>query len=222
MSDENENKDAEAEAAAKAEAEAKAAAEAAAAESEDTFDKERAMATIRKQREEAKELRAQAKRADELEAELKKIRDAELTEQERLAKELDEARAKAAAVDERLRTANLIAELSKPEYGIVNAKAAARLIEGVEYDDNGEPANIGDIVEAFLDDNSYLRGTAKPKPAPNVNGGDGNQGGGTPALTAEQLEWAAKLGMTPEAYAAFKDTRTVEQMAAARKATTAQ
>ena len=57
------------------------------------WDKERAAATIKAQRDENKAPTARAKRADELEAEAQKRADAELSETERLKKENEEIRA---------------------------------------------------------------------------------------------------------------------------------
>lgn len=175
----------------------------------DDFDKARAMATIQKQRDEEKRLKAELAEARKAKAELDAIKEKDLSEQEKLAKQAQEALAKAEAADSKLRRANLIAALADPSIGIVNARAAAKLIEGVEYDENGEPTNLGkaeeegSLLAKFLADNEYLRGKAvKPTP-PDLDGGAGGDKT-PPALTADELEMAKASGMSPEEYAIFK------------------
>lgn len=171
------------------------------------FDPERAQRTIDTQREEAnrlkaelKEAKARAAKADEYEAE-------KLSDQEKLQKRADEAEAKVAAASERLQRANLIATLSQP--GIVNARAAAKLIEGVEYDESGEPTNLGSaddpdsLLGKFLAENAFLRGNGKPTP-PSTDGREGAVDTPPPSLTAEEAQMAEALGMTAEEYAKNK------------------
>jgi hypothetical protein len=209
-----EKTDAEKEAEAKAAADKKAADEAAAAETaaaeKEQWSEERAKATILKQRESETALKAKLKDAEAKAKKLDELEAAQLSEQEKLAKQAEEAIAKAADADSKLQRANLIAALANPELGIVNARAAAKLIEGVEYDDNGEPTNLGapgeddSLVAKFLIENDYLRGKpGKPKP-PST---DAREGGDDtpPDLNAEELAAAKAADMTPEEYAAYKD-----------------
>jgi hypothetical protein len=159
---------------------------------------------------ERKARRDAEKRAKDVEARLKKFEDDQLSEQEKAVKRAADAEGKVAQAEQRLRTANLIAELARPEHGIVNAKAAAKLIDGVEYDDDGEPTNLDTLLPAFLDENPYLKTTAAvadPKPVgTGANAGAGTQGAKPPDLTADELAYAAKHGMTPERYAQMKGT----------------
>jgi hypothetical protein len=205
----------------KAAEEAAAEAKRKADEEADVFDKDRAMATIHKLRDEVKEAKkgsaeaaALKKRVDELEA-------AQLSEQQKLEKRATDAEAKVGAAEEKLRRANLIVELSRPEHGIVNAAAAAKLLDGVEYSDDGEPTNLTEILPGFLEQNAFLKGeAAKPKPG-DLNGGEGGGDKKPPPLTAEELEAAKTLGMTPERYAAMKTVQTPEdwqKLRAAEKA----
>lgn len=174
-------------------------------DADDVFDKDRAMSTIRKLRGEVREAKKAAKDAADLKARLDTLEAEKLTDQEKLARRAEDAEAKVTAAEEKLRRANLIAELARPEHGIVNAQAAARLIDGVEYDDGGEPANLDDILDQFLDANPYLRSEPGKRKAPNADGGKGRQDTDAPSLTQAEAETATRLGMTPEDYAKYRD-----------------
>ncbi len=173
---------------------------------DEPFDKDRAMALITKLREEVKDAKAAGKEAGELKRRLDEIEAAQLTEQQKLERRAEEAEARLAAADLRVRTANLVSELSKPEHGIVNAQAAAKLLDGVEFDDTGNPSNLTDLLPPFLESNAFLKGAYTPPPAPNVNPGAGAAPGPPPALTADELEAAKAMNMTAEEYVAFKPT----------------
>lgn len=217
MADDNQNDDAEAAAKAAAEAEAKAKADAeAAAEQGDDFDKDRAMQTIKNLREYEKQAKKLQKELDAAQAKLKEEEDAKLSEQEKALKRAEAAEAKIAAAEDKLRTANLLVALADSGHGIVSAKAAAKLIEGVEYDDDGKPSNLDDILPAFIESYPFLVGE-KPKAKPgDINAGGGSKQGEGPKLTAEQLDMAGKLGMSPEEYAAYQTVSTPEEFQAAQ------
>lgn len=173
------------------------------------FDPDRAQRAIDSAREAEKKAKAEAKENREAKAELEKIKEKDLSEQEKLAKQAKEALEKAEAADAKLRRANLIAALTNPKFGIVNARAAAKLIEGVEYDDEGEPTNLGSLDEEasllakFLRENEYLRGKPAKPDAPNLNGAE-RGGEKPPELTVDELEVAKSVGMSPEEYAIYK------------------
>lgn len=95
MADETETEQVEA-AAAKAAQDAADAKAAAAPEEGEEFDKDRALATIKKQRESED---AAKKRATELEAELKRFKDRDLTEQEKAANKTAEAEGRATTAE---------------------------------------------------------------------------------------------------------------------------
>lgn len=179
----------------------------------ETWDEDRARATILKQREKEKadaavirDLKAKADKLAELEA-------AQLSDQEKALKRAEEAEAKAAQADHKLRTANLLVELAKTD-GVINAKAAAKLIEGVEFDDTGEPTNLAERVEAMFSDYPELKATTSSAQtsvkAPNVNAGGTTTATDGPKLEPEEVRMAESLGMTPEKYAALKQVRTAE------------
>ncbi|MGH3029266.1 MAG: hypothetical protein ACRDNE_00590 [Gaiellaceae bacterium] len=148
-----EGEDADAE---KAEAEKKAAAEKAEAEKKAEEEAERkaaeeklgdagkaALEAERKARREAD------KRAKEAEKKVKEHEEAQLSETEKLKKQAEEAEAKVEAATEKARRANLLNTLSdKHELTGAKAKAAARLLDGVDYSDDDEPTNLDDAIKA--------------------------------------------------------------------------
>lgn len=191
---------------------------------DEPFDKDRAMATIRKQREEAKALRVKAKEADELRTRIQAIEDAEKTDLERAQTkiaELEAAQSDAAAA--RQETLLKLAVYTKaPEVGIIDADIALALLDrsAIEYDDKGEPSNLDDQLTALLEAKPILKGKAVAKP-PKIDGSDGTGKTPPPPLTSAELEMAAKLGMTPERYNAMKTVETFEGFDAMRKSESA-
>lgn len=157
-------------------------------------------------------LRTAEKEAEKLKARLAQIEEAQLSENEKLARRADEAEQKLTLAEQRIRKANLLSELSKPELGIVNAQAAAKLIDGIEYDDEGEPSNLAEVLPVFLENHSFLLQPATPlKPkAPAVNAGDGTGDETQHDLTADELEAARRYNIPPERYAAMKRVRTLD------------
>lgn len=115
----------------------------------------------------------------------------------------------AARVTDKLRRANLKAALADEGITGQQAKAAMRLLDGVEYDTDDEPTNLADALEAAeaLYGKATVRGQAKPKaPAADGGAGSGSGDGQGPRLTADELAYAKEFGMTPEEYAAHKST----------------
>lgn len=160
---------------------------------------------------ERKARRDAEKRAKDAEAKLKAKEDAELSETERLKKRADDLEARADTATSKLREAKLLVALGEHGLTGARAKAAAKLIDGVEYDaDSDEPTNLQDALdsarETYGDDLFAGATPAKPKP-PKLDGGPGNDDRDGPSLTAEELEMAKSFGMTAEEYAAFKDPR---------------
>jgi hypothetical protein len=103
---------------------------------------ERALAAERDARKKAEaEAREAKRRADELERE-------QMSEQERLKAEAEEGRRLKAEAEETLRQANLLTALGG--HGLVGpkAKAAVRLLEGVEFDDGQQPTNLDAAMDA--------------------------------------------------------------------------
>ncbi len=138
-------------------------------------------------------------------AKLKKIEDADATDLEKATQRADAAEAKITAATDKIRRANLLSALS--DAGVTKAKAAARLLDGVEYDDaTDEPKNLDAAITAAKAEYGDDMFKATKPAAPDINGGGG--GGDkdkTPALTAEELAMAKSFDMTPAEYAAAKD-----------------
>lgn len=115
----------------------------------------------------------------------------------------------AAKVTDKLRRANLKAALADEGITGPQAKAAMRLIDGVDYDDDDEPTNLADALKAAEETfgKAAVRGTTKPK-APGADGGAGSAQGDDqgPKLTADELEYAKAFGLSPEEYARHKPT----------------
>ena len=208
-----------AEEAAKAEAEAKAKAD----DDPKAWDYERGMATITKLREEAKAAQKEARRAAELEARLKEVEDRTKTEEEKRAEKLAEYERTEAArqmelQDMRLR---LAVHEKAASLGVADAELAYAALNRseIEYDQDGDPTNIEDILKATLERHPALRATGVPAPrAGGTDGGGGGHKGAGPSLTAEELEAARVLEMEPERYAAFKGVKTEEDYRKAREA----
>ena len=111
--------------------------------------------------------------------------------------------------------------LFRSPLGIVDADLALAALDRstLEYDENGNPKNIADVLLALLEAKPILKGVATTTTVTGkLNAGDGQGGGKKPSLTAEELEAAARYGMTVEAYAAFKDVSTYEEYRQAREA----
>lgn len=172
------------------------------------FDPDRAQRALEAAREGERKAKAEAKEAKDKAKKYDELTEAQKSELEKAQDRAEKAEAKAESADAKLKRANLIAALADPKFGIVNARAAAKLIEGVEFDEEGEPTNLGSpdedasLIGRFLSENEYLKGTpVKPK-APST---DAKEGGDEepPKLTAAELEAAKASGMSPEEYAIF-------------------
>lgn len=152
----------------------------------------------RKLRSEAKNLRdrekaaraeadAAKKRADDLEA--AQLSDAEkaVKDAEKANKRADEAEAKAAKAEEkaksRLLKANVIAEAAKA--GFKNPERAFQALdEGeVDYDDDGEPVNVGDLVKALAESGDFALQSNAPGSGATANPAGGGE---TPKETDAQ------------------------------------
>lgn len=204
------------EAAAKAATE-KAEAEAAAArkKADEEFDPERARATIATQRAEEKRLKDELKAAKEKAAKYDAAEAEKLSVQEKLAKEAEDAKALAATAQKQLREAKLISALADPKHGIVSATAAAKLIDGVEFDDDGAPTNLDAVLPDFLKANEFLKGQVAGGQVEDMGGGAGRgAGASTTQLTEDELNAAKSFGMSPEEYAKYKDAQVEPEPAA--------
>lgn len=138
------------------------------------FDEERAMRTIRKQREAEKKLKADR---DRIAAERDALRAEKETEAERTARLLEETKAE----NERLRQAGRSATISAALRDIaierdIDPKRVSKVIRlidrsDIEIDDDGDVVGAEDAVDSFLEDYPEFA----PKPAdPDPDPGDGD------------------------------------------------
>jgi hypothetical protein len=123
---------------------------------------ERALQAERDARKEAeKQARAEKARADALERE-------KLSETDKLKADAERGRELAEQATAKLRAANLTVALGAAGLVGPRAKAAARLLDGVEYDDADEPTNLIDrLAAAKAAYGEELFQGATPTPAPN-------------------------------------------------------
>lgn len=129
-------------------------------ESEESFDKDRALATIRKLRETERAAKAQAKEYEALKAKVQEHETAQLSEKEKADKRADEAEKKAQAAETRVKTVSLRASVERHAHklNVIDDDAAYRLLDltAVEYDDNGEPQNVEALMKVLVKDRPYL------------------------------------------------------------------
>lgn len=176
------------------------------------------MATIRKQREEVKTWKAQAKDAEALRGRLQEIEDADKTESQRLADQVADyqQREQTWAAEKKDTSLRLAVTERAQDIGLTSPRLAiaALKMDGttIEWDDQDNPTNLDDVLAELLEREPGLKGTAALK-KPGTNAGDGGKEGPPPALTAEELEAAARFGKTPEQYAALKDVKSFDDWA---------
>lgn len=151
------------------------------------FDKDRALDTIRKQRErekaQAAELKVARAEAATLKAKEQQRADADKSElekaQTRLA-EREKAHAEAEAKLKRMTIGQAI-ERAARKHNARNPEVVARLIEqdDLEFDDAGEPTNAEDLVKKILKDEPYLvgktEGSTGVPASPRSNGSPGRE-----------------------------------------------
>lgn len=185
------------------------------------FDKDRAMALIAKLRDEAKTAKSQAKDAADMKARLDAIEAEKLSAEERTAKERDDAIAKATEAEGRLReqAIRLAVYGQRDTMGLASADLAIAALDhsAVQFDDQGQPTNVADLLTALIEREPILKGTPAKPVIPSTDGGAG--GGSGPSLTADELEAARLTGATPEQYQAAKSrlggSSVIDVMAAA-------
>jgi hypothetical protein len=128
----------------------------------DDFDKDRALATIRRQRDEAKTLRAQLKELESLKAKERERQDADKSEAEKLRIRLEEAQAKLAERDAAFRRAQVeqVIERMARKHNARKPEHITKLIDhtALTLDDEGNPTNAEDLVKDLLKAEPYLVG----------------------------------------------------------------
>lgn len=127
---------------------------------DEPFDKDRALATIRKLRDNEKATKTQLKELDDLRAKVKAAEDKDKTEAERLAGNAKEASEKLTAAEARAQdlAIRLSVERAARKLGFIDEDDAYRLIDrkAVDMDDDGEPANVDTLLAALAKAKPHL------------------------------------------------------------------
>lgn len=170
----------------------------------DEFNKERAMETIRKLRDEVKTLKPLARKLTDYEKAEAERQAAEMTESERLRAEIAAAKkeaeeARTQARDTLIRSA-FVSEAAKA--GAAHPEDVYRLadLSGVEIDEAGAVTGVTEAVKALVDAGRVpLLGK---QPAPSLDGGAGGRErtDQTTRLTPLEVDIAKRMGLTAEQY----------------------
>jgi hypothetical protein len=109
------------------------------------------------------EAASRRKELRDAQAELKKFQDAQLSETEKLTKRAAESEAKVAELEQKARAATLRAEITTAAAaaGVTDVQDATLLLPSVgqvEYDDDGEPTNVAELVAKLVEAKPYLLG----------------------------------------------------------------
>lgn len=110
---------------------------------------------------ERKARKAAEKAAREAEKRAKKLEDEKLSDEDKLKKRAEEGDRKSEKATAKLRMANLLTELSSADHGLVDPRAAIKLIEDIEFDDDDEPTNVEDRVKALIAQYPFLKADGK-------------------------------------------------------------
>jgi len=189
---------------------------------DDDFDKDRALATIKKLRSEIKGLKPRLKRVEELEAleaDRKKAeearKEAEMTEAEKLKGQLEEERTKAERAEQRAREMLIRAEFAAEaaKQGMSDPSDAYILADKSEVDVNdlGAVEGVTEAIKDLIATKPYLIGKRQ---APSVDGGAGSteRSKTIEKLTTEEIQIARKMGLTPEQYAQSKKAASTQEI----------
>lgn len=120
---------------------------------------------------------------------LEEIEQANASEAEKAAKRAEQAEAKVSAATDKLRRANLLAALAEKELTGAKGKAAAKLLDTVEFGDDDEPTNLDDAITAAKAEYGEDVFKAAPNGRP-AGDGDGGKGGST--LTRDEIKRIAR------------------------------
>jgi len=144
----------------------------------DDFDKPRALATIKKLRDQEKSLKDQLKELDTLKAEQKKRDDAEKSEAEKLKEQIAELERKATTAEQRLtdqRNRNAL-ERAATKAGLADPDDV-RLLDAkdFEHDTDGNLTNADELVKALLKAKPYLAAKTNGTGVPGTPRSNGTQ-----------------------------------------------
>lgn len=162
--------------------------------------KEALEAELKKVRSEAA---AHRRKLRDFEEQAKKREEAELTELELARKRAEDAEAALTKAEAARRAASLKADFSTVAMAQgLNPKAtqAALSLAQITFDDNGNPLNVTEAIDALKAEHGYLFASPTPPPPGSTNAGAGSGQGQSVVLTAEEAMFAGMQGMTPEQY----------------------
>lgn len=147
-------------------------------EKPEDFNKEQALATIAKLRNELKDAKAGGKEVETLKAKLKEIEDAQLSESEKLKKDNEDLKASVTAAEQKSRDRVIRSEVrvlaSELNFADPSDAHAFLDVSGIEFDDDGEPKGIKKLLEDLAKAKPYLlkpaNGTTGVPGTPRANG----------------------------------------------------
>lgn len=150
---------------------------------DDQFDKDRALATIRKQRESEEAAKRQAaearKELDEVKAQLKKFEDTDLSEREKASKRIAELESEKAKFENALRETRARQSLKSAasKANAIDADAVSRLVDikAVEFGDDGEPKNASELIKSTKEAHPVLFGKGSADGGPRGETANGSK-----------------------------------------------
>lgn len=148
-------------------------------ETADDFDKDRALALIRKLRQSEKEAKAKLARLHELETAEQQRADQELSAAQKAAKDAEQLRAQLAQVEAELRRAKLKDAVQEAAQklqvgfadGALNDALALGVFADVDVNDRGDVIGVNEAIKALQKSRPYLFRSAAASGAPNINAG---------------------------------------------------
>jgi len=126
-------------------------------------------------------------RATAAEKRLKELEDAKLSDTEKLQKRAEEAEKSVSAAKTRIARAEV--KVAAVDAKIIDPDAAYRLIkDDIEFDADGEPKNVADLLKKLVTDKPYLVGDGRSVEDPSSPGAPGNRrAGGGQTFTRSQI-----------------------------------
>lgn len=142
---------------------------------------------------------------------------ASLSELEKVNRRAAEAEAREKAAEDRARETALKTAFEVAAYkaGVAHPEDVYLLADkaAVAMDEGGKVTGVTEAVKALVDAGRVPMAAGGPQPAPNLDGGAGGNHGNSGAvkLTADEIEMARKMGVSPERAAAQKAAMLKEQ-----------
>lgn len=186
------------------------------------FDKDRAMATITKLREAEKEGKRAAKELTDARKKIQEFEDSQKSDAEKQAERLAALEAKESVREAEVQDMRLkLAVYSRQaDLAIADADLAIAALDRtkVEWGDDGEPSNLDEVLTDLLERKPILKGKGAVKKQGGTDAREGASEGKRPALTAEELDYAQRFGMTAEDYAKWRDVKSIDDYEKTRPA----